>query len=427
MDVKVNPGRLSGTVKAIPSKSQAHRALICAALADKPTRIECESESDDIAATVECMSALGASIQREQGGYLVKPLKREEKEETVSLHCGESGSTFRFLLPIVGALGRKTSYILKGRLSQRPLSPLYEELIRCGCKLSPQGSVPFLSSGQLVSGSYSLDNVVSSQFISGLLFALPLLDGDSELHLNGRPESFPYVELTMVMLETFGIQIEYNGAVFSIPGRQTYRSPGLLCVEGDWSNAAFWLGAGTLCAETNNITCTGLDLQSKQGDKAVLDILARFGARLKRGESSVTVYGGKLRGIEIDAKDVPDLVPILAVVGAAAEGTTVIRNAGRLRVKESDRLAAVTDVLRGLGADVSETEDGLVINGKASLKGGGEASSWGDHRIAMSAAIAATVCSEPLVILGAEAVNKSYSGFFDDLRLLGGSAQFAEV
>ena len=436
MDVKIVPARLNGTVKAIPSKSQAHRALICASLADKPTRIECESESEDIVATVDCLLALGAGIQRELSEYVVFPMTRDSKEKSVSLYCGESGSTFRFLLPIVGALGRNASFILEGRLPQRPLSPLYEELVSHGCELSPQGSVPFNASGSLTYGRYSLGSVVSSQFISGLLFALPLLGGDSEIHLAGRPESFPYVELTMAMLETFGVQIGFDGTVFSIPGGQTYRSPGVARVEGDWSNAAFWLGAGALCKGTDRIICTGLNLQSRQGDRAILDILARFGARIESNESSesnkknssVTVFGarGKLRGIEIDARDIPDLVPILAVVAAFAEGTTVIRNAGRLRAKESDRLASVTDVLRGLGADINETEDGLLIHGVISLTGG-KISSWGDHRIAMAAAIAATACREPVVIQGAEAVNKSYSGFFEDLRLLGGSVQVIEA
>jgi len=420
------PARLNGTVKAIPSKSQAHRAFICAALANKPTRIECESESADITATMACLSALGVSILRERGGYIVYPLKRDGSEDAVSLYCGESGSTFRFLLPIIGALGRKVSFILKGRLPQRPLSPLYEELVNHGCELSPKGSVPFQITGALAPGYYSLDTVVSSQFISGLLFALPLLDGDSEIHLTGRPESFPYIELTMAMLETFGIQIEYDGAIFSIPGRQTYRSPEVICVEGDWSNAAFWLGAGAFCEGADSVTCTGLDKKSRQGDRAILDILAHFGAQVEEKNSSVIVCGRELRGFEIDARDIPDLVPILAVVGAIAGGTTLIRNAGRLRAKESDRLAAITSVLSGLGADISETEDGLQIHGRASLNGG-KVSSWGDHRIAMAAAIAAGLCAEPVIILGAEAVNKSYSGFFDDLRLLGGSAQLIET
>jgi len=421
VDVKIFPARLNGAVNAIPSKSQAHRALICAALADKPTRVECNGESEDILATVACLSALGAGIECESGAYVVRPLKREGNDGIATLPCGESGSTFRFMLPIICALGRKVCFTPKGRLPERPLSPLYEELVSHGAELSPQGSVPFYAAGRLTPGHYSLDAGVSSQFISGLLFALPLLDGDSELALTGSAESFPYVELTMAMLIEFGIKVDLSGEVFSIPGRQIYRSSSVVRVEGDWSNAAFWLGAGAI--GSGSVTCTGLDLQSRQGDRAILDLLAKFGAQVKTSGSAVTVSGGKLRGIEINAQDIPDLMPILAVIGATAEGTTVIRNAGRLRTKESDRLAAVSAVLRALGADVNETEDGLVIHGSDAFSGG-EVSSYGDHRIAMSAAIVATVCAEPVVIRGAEAVNKSYPGFFDDLRLLGGSVLY---
>jgi 3-phosphoshikimate 1-carboxyvinyltransferase len=426
LDVKISPCRLNGVVRAIPSKSQAHRALICAALADKPTTIECEGGSDDISATADCLSALGAKIGRESGVYVVHPLKRDANGNTASLPCGESGSTFRFMLPIVGALGRKASFILKGRLPERPLSPLYEELVRHGCELSPQGAVPFCASGRLAPGSYSLDAGVSSQFISGLLFALPLLGGDSELHLTGQAESFPYIELTLAMLEIFGIRTEFKDNVFYIPGGQTYCSPGKAHVEGDWSNAAFWLSAGAIGA--GSITCTGLNFKSRQGDRAILDILSKFGAgiELKEKDSAVTVSGGKLRGIEIDARDIPDLVPVLSVVAAASEGETVIRNASRLRAKESDRLAAVSDILRSLGADANETTDGLVIRGGKAFKGG-QVSSRGDHRIAMSSAIAATICAGPVVIQDAQAVNKSYPGFFDDLRSLGGTVQELKV
>jgi len=443
MDMCILPGCLSGAVRAIPAKSQAHRALICAALADGPTRIECAGESADIAATAACLTALGAKIKREPGGYLVHPLENNwantnhppetptpvgvgarfiaaNKHEPATLPCGESGSTFRFLLPVVCALGQSASFLPQGRLPQRPLSPLYEELIRHGCNLSPPGAVPFQVTGQLIPGRYELDAGVSSQFISGLLFALPLLGEDSELHLSGQVESYPYIELTIAMLEVFGIQLEFDGAVFAISGNQVFRSPGELNVEGDWSNAAFWLGAGAI--GTGIVTCTNLNLASRQGDRAFVDILKRFGARVEAGGSSVTVSGGQLRGIEIDARDIPDLAPIAAVNAAAAVGITVIRNAGRLRTKESDRLAATSAMLRSLGVDISETDDGLLIKGGAALKGGA-VSSYGDHRIAMAAAIAATVCAGPVVIQGAEAVNKSYPGFFDDLRLLGGSAQ----
>ena len=324
MDVKIFPVHLGGTVRAIPSKSQAHRALICAALADGPTRVERGGESEDIAATAACLSALGAVIERQPGGYFVSPVRpQREQGADVCLPCGESGSTFRFLLPIAGALGQDVSFLLKGRLPKRPLSPLYEELVRHGCELSPQGSVPLHITGQLTPGHYSLDAGVSSQFISGLLFALPLLEGDSELRLTGRVESFPYVELTMAMLETFGLSVAFDGSVFYLSGGQVYRSPGVISVEGDWSNAAFWLSAGAIGnGGSGGVTCTGLDLQSRQGDRAIVEILSRFGARLEEEDSAVTVRGGNLGGIEIDARDIPDLVPILAVVAVAAQGTT---------------------------------------------------------------------------------------------------------
>jgi len=284
--------------------------------------------------------------------------------------------------------------------------------------LSPQGSNPFHISGQLTPGRYRLDAGVSSQFISGLLFSLPLLSGNSELHLSGSIESLPYIELTLDMLKIYGIELTYENMLFTIPGRQAYRSPGAANVEGDWSNAAFWLAAGAI--GNSSVTCTGLDLNSRQGDRAILEVLSLFGAHVRQSGSSVTVSTGRLSGIEIDARDIPDLVPILAVVATAAGGVTEIINAGRLRGKESDRLASVTDMLSRLGANIRESKHGIVIQGGTPLIGG-FVSSWGDHRIAMAAAIAASTCSAPVVIQDAEAVSKSYPRFFDDLLLLGGA------
>jgi len=409
VDIKINPGLLRGNIKAIPSKSQAHRAFICAALAKEQTYIECDGTSDDIEATKACLSALDT-----------------KGEEIVTLPCGESGSTFRFLLPIVGALGRNVSFLLEGRLPQRPLSPLYEELLRHGCKMSPQGSNPFTIEGQLTPGKYTLDAGISSQFISGLLFALPLLEGDSEIHLSGNIESLPYIELTIAMLEAFKVKIEFENMIFSIPGKQIYHSPGTVHVEGDWSNAAFWLCANAI--SESEITVSGLNMNSKQGDRVVLDVLKQFGSDISDNDSSgddpsnsnsrgSDSSKNKLHGIEIDATDIPDLVPILSVVAASAKGTTTIRNAGRLRIKESDRLASTTDMLGKLGVDIKETGDGLIINGGKPLTGG-IVSSHGDHRIAMSAAIAAILCKDPVVIQGAEAVNKSYPAFFEERRRL---------
>jgi len=426
LNVKILPGFLNGSVKAIPSKSQAHRALICAALSDRQTFIECEGESKDITATAACLSALGANVTRSNGGYTVQPVKPVQNSNIVSLPCGESGSTFRFLLPVAGALGQKASFLPEGRLPQRPLSPLYEELVWHGQILSPQGSSPFCTEGKLKNGIYNIDAGVSSQFISGLLFALPLLGGDSEIRLKGKIESFPYIELTMSMLEKFGIKFSFFNMFFSIPGGQKYISPGSVNIEGDWSNAAFWLTAGAL--NESSVACRGLDLKSAQGDRAVLYILKQFGAQIETNGDTVTIFGAKkqtshkLRGIEIDAGNIPDLVPVLAAAACAAEGTTIIRSAERLRTKESDRLAAISSVLNELGADVRVTDDGLIIKGGAALKGG-KVSSWGDHRIVMTAAVAAVICTEPVIITDAEAVNKSYPGFFEDYKSLGGSVE----
>jgi len=427
MEVCISPGPLSGTVRAIPSKSQAHRALICAALADAETVIECENESQDIKATAACLVSLGASVERVPGGYRVRPIDKNKCADEATLSCGESGSTFRFLLPVAAALGRRAAFMPEGRLPERPLSPLYEELVNHGCALSPMGSVPFVISGWLTPGNYSLDAGVSSQFASGLLFALPMLGGESSLRLTGRAESFPYIELTVNALEAFGINIKFEDMTFTIPCGQTYRSPGSLNVEGDWSNAAFWLAAGAI-GGWGGVACSGLDMDSKQGDRAFADILKRFGANVTASGGTIKVSGGELTGIEIDARDTPDLVPAAAVVAAAANGETTIVNAGRLRGKESDRLSSVTAMLGALGADIRETEDGLVINGGVRRDGGtklagGRVSSCGDHRIAMAAAVASVICDGPVVIHGAEAVGKSYPDFFADLRSLGGAAK----
>jgi len=380
--MKVFPSTLSGAVAAVPSKSQAHRAYICEFLAKAAGVVECDGSSDDIEATKACLRELS-------------------EQDFPLLRVGESGSTFRFLLPVVAALGIRTFFILEGRLNERPLSPLYEELKRNGCEMSPQGSRRFGIEGQLKSGIYTLDGGVSSQFISGLLFALPLLEGDSEIHLTGKLESASYIDMTVAMLELFGIEINTAENIFRIRGGQLYTAPDYVEVEGDWSNSAFWIGANAICG--GGIDVTGLDYNSKQGDRAIMELIHKT---------------------DIDASDVPDLVPILAVVAAGRDGVTTIRNAGRLRIKESDRLFAITDVMTKMGADISETADGLVIKGGVPLKGGVSVCGHNDHRIVMSAAIAATLlCKEPVVIEKAEAVEKSYPHFFDDLIKLGGKAE----
>ena len=423
MIVTINKANLAGQIKAIPAKSAAHRFLICAGLADQPTEIICDGGSADIDATCSCLSALGVEVQKRLSGFLVTPHALSHEQ---ILPCRESGSTFRFFLPVACALGAESSFILAGRLPNRPMEPLYAALEAHGIEIMGQNTAKVSINGKLRGGKYLIPGNVSSQFISGLLLALPLLGQDSEIEIRGGCESKGYVDLTLSIIKKFGIRTSLNENTISIPGNQKYLSPGTIEIEGDWSNTAFWLCAaaisGTVMRSTQSagaLTCTGLKGDSCQGDKAIGDILSRFGARVEWGKDRITVLGCTLRGITLDAKDIPDLVPSLAAVAALAKGQTNIINAGRLRLKESDRLETIALTLNKLGAQVEETADGLVITGKKSLLGG-KIKAYGDHRIVMMAAIAAAGCDNPVIIEDAEAVAKSYPNFFADFIKLGG-------
>lgn len=415
---------LKGEIAAIASKSMAHRYMIASALAfctGQSCFVGCHSDSEDIRATIDCLEALGAHFEKKDNGYIITPVDRENMSECMSLPCRESGSTFRFLLPVAAAFGKKIEFLQEGRLPQRPLSPLYEEMTRHGVTMSPQGANPFKCEGKLTSGIYRLAGNVTSQFISGLLFALPMLNGDSRIELTSKLESKLYVDMTLQVIALFGIRIYEEDNAYIIRGNQQYRSPEEGTVEGDWSNAAFWLSAGAI--GNNPITMTGLDNNSLQGDKAIIKILKEFGAVIKSDDCRITVSDDNLKGIDIDASDIPDLVPVLAAVAAVAEGTTRIYNAKRLRLKESDRLKTVSETLNILGADVKEMEDGLIINGRKELEGG-TVNASGDHRIAMMAAIAAIRCKNKVTIENAEAVNKSYPAFFEDYKRLSGKVEY---
>ena len=419
MDIKIMKSADGGRVSAIASKSQAHRLLIGAALAFGPTHLVCGETSDDINATVRCLTALGAHITTNGSAFDITPIPRPVPTGH-TLDCGESGSTLRFMLPVACALGSGATFLMSGRLPTRPLSPLYEELTGHGCALSMKGKSPLYTGGQLSGGRFLIPGNISSQFISGLLLALPLAREDSLIDIGGIVESRPYIDMTLSALKIFGVTVKANVHSFTVPGRQSFTSPGECVVEGDWSNAAFWLALGAVGPKS--ITVTGLDVSSPQGDKAILEFLKRFGASVEASGDTVTVSRGDLNGIDINAGDTPDLVPILAAVAAVSAGQTVISKADRLRIKESDRLKTVTETLSTLGADIAETEDGLIINGKPQLHGG-VVSSHGDHRIAMMTAVISTACSEPVTIQDAHAVNKSYPGFFEDFSGLGGAVQ----
>ncbi|MGI6005094.1 MAG: 3-phosphoshikimate 1-carboxyvinyltransferase [Christensenellales bacterium] len=409
-----SPSKLQGTLPAIPSKSDAHRALICAALSDGPTRLQMPDwPAQDIQATIRCLEALGARIERTGGVLLIKPI--DQPREMPVLDCGESGSTLRFLLPVAAALGRGALVTGSGRLPRRPMAPLLKSLRAGGVKIEGD-ALPLRLEGRLTSGIYQLPGDVSSQFVSGLLFALPVLPEGGTVLVSEKLQSAAYVDMTLETLARFSVQVKKLPDGYRVMPAQRYLTPGTYKVEGDWSNMAFFLCAGAL---SGPVTCTGLPKDCLQADRAVARLLARFGARVTQEESRITVSPGTLRAIKADLSQIPDLAPPLAVVASAARGRTLLFGAGRLRMKESDRLRTVTAMLRALGADVTEGPDTLTITGRPELSGG-PVDAAGDHRIAMAAAIAASRCAGETVLEGTEAVEKSYPSFYNDYSLLGG-------
>lgn len=401
MIARITPRALRGTVGAIPSKSEAHRVLICAAFADRDTFIALKSTNADIEATLRVLEGFGVRFGRTPDGVSVMPVLKARPSAVVD--CGESGSTLRFLLPVAGALGADVTFLMRGKLAERPVSPLDEQLIIGGCTITRPAPDSIRIQGKLRSGYYTLPGSVSSQFITGMLFALSLLDGKSALTVTGRTESADYMAMTLDAMRAFGVHPEKTPTGYAVNG-QGYVSPGRVTIGGDWSNAAFWLCAGAIpgC----DITVTGLDPLSSQGDRRVTDEIKR----IKRGDC------------EIDASDIPDLVPALSAFACCIEASVRFVNAGRLRLKESDRLSAVTQVLSSLGAAIEETEDGLFIRGGCRLTGG-EVDSFNDHRIAMMAAIASICCKKQVIVRDAQAVNKSYPSFWRDFGSLGGLAE----
>ena len=413
MNITLPAGELCGTVAIPASKSQAHRLLICAALGKTPVKLHCDGLSKDITATARCLQALGTEVALENDNTI--HLTPAAVQSPAALPCGESGSTLRLLLPVAAALGVEATFWMEGRLPQRPLAPLDSEMERHGVTFKREGDTLTIT-GQLSAGDYILPGNVSSQYISGLLMALPMLHGDSTLTVTGKVESAAYIAMTEDALRLAGIVFEKEGWTYRIPGGQVCALPRELHVEGDWSNAAFFLCAGALSKD--GVTVTGLNMASSQGDRAVVDILRQFGARVTESESSVTVTAAPLHGITIDAKAIPDLVPVLSVTAACAAGETRIVNAGRLRLKESDRIATTAALLRALGGSVEEHPDGLTIRGAALTDGTVDAAN--DHRIAMSAAIAAIRCA--VTVEGKECVRKSYPRFWEDYTQLKGEA-----
>jgi 3-phosphoshikimate 1-carboxyvinyltransferase len=410
----------SGVVTPPPSKSLSHRAAICAALADGESAIENFGLSEDVAATLGGIEALGLADARLDGGVLRVSPRAVSAVGGAVVDCGESGSTLRFLLPLAALHGRRALFTGRGRLLERPLEVYAKVFAEAGARfeLTPEGAV---TEGQLRGGVYSMPGDVSSQFVSGLLFALPLLESDSEIRLSTPLESRGYVDLTIDVMRRFGVEATERGGAYFVKGGQRY-SPARYRVEADYSQAAFFLASAALGLD---VEVAGLDPDSRQGDRAILRILRGMGAETIwrdgcAGEDKIlSVRAKSLSAVTVDARETPDLVPPIAALCCFCEGTSRIVNAGRLRLKESDRLKALASELKKLGAIAEESGDSLVITGAERLRGGA-ADAWGDHRIAMSVAVAAIRCDGPVSLSGWRSVNKSYPNFWRDFE--GGSS-----
>lgn len=410
MDIKLSPSVLSGDLSVPASKSFAHRAVICAALADGESVLSGITMSNDIEATISSMTALGASFEID--GNTVKVMGINTKSFIAGfadINCNESGSTLRFVMPVVAALGLDSVFQGQGRLPQRPIDIYKRELSKHGITFLTQ-KMPYEISGRLNGGIYEIEGNVSSQFITGLLFALPLVKEDSEIRMTSHLESRPYVDITIDILKRFGITITETENSFFIKGNQQY-TPYNEHIEGDYSQAAFFYVANALGSDVKFLN---LNNDSVQGDKAIIQII------------SDAMKDGDIYGYRADCSDIPDLVPILSVLGAYGKETSVIFNAERLRIKESDRLVACAEMLKNLGGNVTVTSDGLEIMPVKKLNGG-TVESFGDHRIVMAAAIAALRCNGDVIIHGAEAVEKSYPDFFGDYTRLGGKAYVIDM
>lgn len=404
MNLTITPRKLMGTVKIPASKSVAHRLLLCAAFSGEESRLSGFSPSADMTATICGLRALGAETEVSGDTAVIRPREPSGGE----IDCGESGSTLRFLIPPALALsgGREITLVGHGRLMERPLSPYFSLFAEKGI-LWKQEANRLTVKGRLPSGRYALSGKISSQFVTGLLLGLSLLDGDSEILITDHLESRGYVDLTLDAMARAGIRVEHQFYQrFLIPGGQRYR-PVSGEMEGDWSQAAFFLGANFL---GNQVQVVGLRPDSLQGDRAVSAILADMEAP---------------GCLEVDASEIPDLIPALAVAAAGRSGGSVtFTNAGRLRLKESDRIASTGNLIRSLGGNATEGEDYLQITGTGFLIGG-TVNCSNDHRIAMAAAEASSICQNEVRLMGAECVKKSYPGFWEDFARLGGKAEQA--
>ena len=420
-------GSLCGTVNIPPSKSAAHRAILCAALAEGRSVLSPIELSDDMRATLNAVSALGASAELSGDTLTIDGIGGrygDGLDEPVTVNCIESGSTLRFIIPIACAAGINGRFVGSGTLVSRPVG-LYGELLpQAGVECVSDGGLPLVCRGRLRSGNYRMPGDISSQFITGMLMALPLCEGDSSITLTTPLQSSAYVDMTLRCMSDFGVEVIPAENGWFIAGGQRYSARNY-SIEGDWSQAGFFLAAGAL---GSRLTLRGLRLDSVQGDRAAVELFRKFGAEIELSHDEITVGSGILRAQRIDARQIPDLVPWLAVCAALCEGTTVIEHAERLRIKESDRLASTAAMINSLGgrAEVTPDRDGLVIHGVKRFRGG-TVHGYSDHRIVMSAAIGALCADGEITITTPRSVRKSYPSFFEVYNSLGGKANVIDL
>ena len=418
MNVIVSPARsLSGEVRVPPSKAQTHRALFAGLLSRGTTIIRNPLSCDDTKASLNAVASLGAKLHFDKEAWKVEG-DGMPHAPSGRIECGESGVTLRFTIPIASLVGVDVYLGGSAGLMQRPLRPLSEAMKQLGVSVYIEGNEVEVKSAPVKGGKVEIAGNVSSQFISGLLFAGPLMDQGLEIIVTSSLQSRGYVALTIEAMRRHGIRVQTNGelSLFHVAPNQRY-SAADHTIPGDYGSAAFLMSAAAVTG--SRITLTGLSQSESDPDSAFLEILAQMGVRPTFSAEGLQVEGGKLKAAKVNISDCPDLGPVTAVLGTCAEGKTEIVGAERLRYKESDRLAAIASELRRLGGKVEVADDGLVVSGPTTLRGG-TVESHGDHRIAMALAVAALTAANPVTIRNAQSVSKSYPTFFDDIRSLGG-------
>lgn len=419
MKVRISPSKCDGTVEIPPSKSMAHRAIICASLANGKSTITNVAYSQDIKTTIEGMRLLGADIEMKEDSVIVDGIKDFSALKQEEVFCCESGSTLRFFIPLFSLCNQTVRFTGQGRLMQRP-QKVYETIFHEQGLSFEQSEQEICIHETLKSGEYTLQGDVSSQFISGLLFTLPFMKEDSTIHIVAPFESKSYVDLTLQMLETFGVKSYYkNETTIIVPGNQKYK-PFDYEIEGDYSQLAFFAVLGAI---QNDLTITGVAHESKQGDKQIIDILKSFGVKIEEVKRGYKIYKSKLQGTAIDLSNCPDLGPILTVLGMYSLGNTRIYNARRLRIKESDRIEAMEIELKKFGVNITSTEDEIQICGSTNYTCNKNLYGHNDHRIVMALSVATTCSQSFCVIDDAQAINKSYPTFFEDLSKIQGKVE----